>query len=393
MDLRHSRQTSLPLAFQAGATQRGAVLPVSGEVVIAALEEMLTERRALPAEDSWLTAGVPSLRKGEALIVPLAWLRDAEPADSAELRAQTNSLWSAIQAASEYRWMHTNGIDLDVPRAVDSPTYAAELLRTGARRADWWGPGDSLWRIVLVTYGAPLPAPVDAAAVHVIPIEWIDGEMPPTDLNWSWDEVVALAAAKTYADDVAPPGPFHRSTVNRGALLPSDARDLIVQHHGLLPGATEPTEDGWLAENVPVLVRGEAKVIPLTWRGDVDRGWNPYADDDIRTFVSRVRDSIIDAAGPATSVDLTDTSEPVDSTGSYRQALQNSRADRAEWWRFDDGTTVALVWTRGWPAVALHVVPASWLDESLATDPIPDLDLRWSWKQVVELDNLTIDLA
>ena len=143
-----------------------------------------------------------------------------------------------------------------------------------------------------------------------------------------------------------------------------------------------------------MLVRGEAKIIPLTWQGDVDRGWNPYADDDdMRTLVSRVRDSIIDAAGPATSVDFTDTSEPVDSTGSYRQALQKSRADRAEWWRVVDGTTIALVWTRGWPAVALHVVPASLLDESLASDPLPDIDLRWSWDQVVELDHATTDLV
>ena len=67
MDLTPRRQDASPLAFQPGATERGAVLPVSGEVVIAAIEDMLTRRRALPAESGWLTAGVPALRWADDL--------------------------------------------------------------------------------------------------------------------------------------------------------------------------------------------------------------------------------------------------------------------------------------------------------------------------------------
>ncbi|MFS2242737.1 hypothetical protein [Microbacterium sp. OR16] len=367
-------------------------IPVSGEVVIDVIEEMLTDRRGLPPENSWLTAGVPALRKGEALIVPLVWARDAEPAEQAAVREKASALRSDVDGALEYRWIFLNGIDVETPRAIDSPTYAAELLRTGARDAYWAGPGDSPRMIVCVTYGAPLPAPVDAVAVHVIPLEWIHGEMPPTDLNWTWDEVTELAATKSYHDDVDPPGPFHRTTYGRGALLPSDARDLIVQHHGLPPGATTAAEDGWLAENAPVLVRGEAKIIPLIWLGYPDRGWNPYADDDdMRAFVSRVRASIIDAAGPARSVDLADTLDPIDSTGSYRQALRKSRVDRAEWWALADATAIALVWMRGFASVAVHVIPATWVDETLSTEPAADIDLWWSWKQVIELDHLLED--
>lgn len=364
------------------------IVPVSGEVVIAAVEEMLTERRALPTENSWLTAGVPALRKGGALIVPLAWLRDAEPADSAELRAQTNSLWSAIQAASEYRWIHTNGIDLDVPRAVDSPTYAAELLRTGARRTDWWGPGDTLWRIVLVTYGAPLPSPVDAVAVHVIPIQWIDAEMPPTDLNWSWDEVVALAAAKTYDDDVPPPGPFHRSTVNRGALLPSDARDLIVREHGVPSSIGDADEDGWLAPNVPVLVRGEVKILPLAWWGAPDHGYNPYAEPaQIRSFASHVQGAALHRAGPWSEMDLAADSD--DSIGSYRAALRDAGVTRADCWAYSDSLGVVMVWSgdeaEGTRSLALHIVPADWVLDRLARDPVDGIDVHWSWADVIEV--------
>jgi len=70
-----------------------------------------------------------------------------------------------------------------------------ELLSTEARRADWWGWKDAA--LVLVVYGDPIPAPVRAMALHVVPIGWVSedavevargGAAGPDNLNRTQDE-------------------------------------------------------------------------------------------------------------------------------------------------------------------------------------------------------------
>lgn len=182
-----------PASIQAGAviSYSADTLVASGEEIVAAIESRLT-RPVLSGEagDQWLTGPVPALARGTAWIVPLAWVPDR---DDETLRTRVTELWAAVRAACEYRHGAQIGIDLD-----DAGPYPRELVRTGARRADWWDAGDSA--IVLVVYGEPIPAPIRLMAVQVVPIGWVSQrrptaakKMPALDLAWSWADVVAFA--------------------------------------------------------------------------------------------------------------------------------------------------------------------------------------------------------
>ena len=55
--------------------------------------------------------------------------------------------------------------------------------------------------LVLVVYGDPIPAPVRAMALHVVPIGWVSERrapkrFPPMDLAWSWADAVEVAGGR-----------------------------------------------------------------------------------------------------------------------------------------------------------------------------------------------------
>jgi hypothetical protein len=191
-----------PESLETGAviSYRGDELVASGEQIIAALEREVTGSTAPSAHaDRWLMDAVPMLARGGALIVPLSW----EPPHPVahDLRARAGELWSSIRGACEFRHGTQIGIDL-APNREAGGSYAAELARTGARRADWWAFGTHA--VVLVVYGLPLPEPVSLTAVHVVPRSWVwddaardrasSNTLRTGDLGWSWGDVVAFAA-------------------------------------------------------------------------------------------------------------------------------------------------------------------------------------------------------
>lgn len=207
-------------AVARGAIETGALISFSGDTlvasgdgIVAAIESRLTSRTASnDGRDRWLTDAVPVLARGAAEIVPLAWVPPHQGRGDGRDRTlgdRVDELWSAVRGACWYRHGEQIGIDLPPDDGRASP-YASELVRTGARRADWWEFGD--WAVVLVVYGEPIPAPLSLIAVHVVPVGWVSErrrtppkKMPTLDLEWSWGDVVAFArtADADAADNLA----------------------------------------------------------------------------------------------------------------------------------------------------------------------------------------------
>lgn len=197
----------VPPGFAQSTIDAGAVLQVDGEQIVSEVESRLSDPSwGGSRSDGWLLDGAPLLARGDAGIVPLSWTPPQSPATAYErqlLGERSTALWSQVRGACEYRHGAQIGIDLSPEReAPDS--YAAELVRTGARRADWWSSGS--WAVVLVVYGAPIPEPKTASAVHIVPKSWVwdavardeatANDLQTGDLSWSWADVVALADSR-----------------------------------------------------------------------------------------------------------------------------------------------------------------------------------------------------
>ncbi|WP_309066647.1 hypothetical protein [Microbacterium sp.] len=187
---------------------------------------------------------------------------------------------------------------------------------------------------------------------------------------------------------------FGPASLVSGAILPARGRDLMLDCGGLPPGATEASGDGWLAPDVPVLVRGDVRILPLAWRGDPSSGYNPYAEPgQLKAFASRMQDAGMHRAGPWAVMDLSE--RRADSIGSYTEALRSSGATKANRWVFPEGVGVALVWAgdeaAGDWSLAVHVVPASWVSERLVAGPVEGIDVTWSWADVIRLDAARAD--
>lgn len=189
---------------------------------------------------------------------------------------------------------------------------------------------------------------------------------------------------------------FGAGSLAAGALLPASARSLIVRSAGLPEGALEADADRWLQDDIPVLVRGEARIIPLAWWGEPGRGYNPYAEPkQIDAFASRVQGAGLHQAGPWTLMDLT-AAQP-DSIGSYVQSLRAAGASKADAWVYPGDVGVVLVWAGteedGNRSLALHLTPVSWVFARGAGGPVPGIDVQWSWHDVIELYAARADLT
>lgn len=182
---------------------------------------------------------------------------------------------------------------------------------------------------------------------------------------------------------------FGPESLTRGALLPATGRDLMISSFALPPGVLDATGDGWVAPEIPILVRGEVRILPLAWWGAPDRGYNPYAEPaEITKFARRVLDSCMYAAGPWVQLDL--SSDPSDSMGSYAAALRASGATQADRFVYvQDHLGVVVVRAgeeeAGTRSLAVHVVPESWVFERAAHEPVDGIDVTWSWSDVIEL--------
>ena len=181
---------------------------------------------------------------------------------------------------------------------------------------------------------------------------------------------------------------FGPASVSEGSILPYEGRAMLLSPHGLPPGALDVRADGWLSPDVPILVRGLARIIPLAWSGDPQSGHGrAVTAEDIAAFASRVQAAGEQWAGIWRVLALED--DRTDSIGSYTAALRQSGATHADCWTYSETVGVALVRAgsdrEGTGSLALHIVPAGWVSEPRAGKPVRDVDVSWTWGDVVAL--------
>lgn len=181
---------------------------------------------------------------------------------------------------------------------------------------------------------------------------------------------------------------FGPASLSAGGMLPFEGRTLMLGPDGLPPGVLEAERDGWISPNNPILVRGLVKILPLAWLGDPRSGYNPaVSSTEIAAFASRVQSAGMYWAGPWRVLDLDTRSS--DSIGSYTAALRSAGATHVDCWTYSESVGLALAWAgdedAGTMSLALHVVPVSWVSEPRVTKPVPGVDVRWSWADVIAL--------
>jgi hypothetical protein len=59
---------------------------------------------------------------------------------------------------------------------------------------------------------------------------------------------------------------FGEQSLTAGAILSFEGRTLLA-HPEWIAEALKAQTKGWLSPNNPILIRGEARVLPLGWRG------------------------------------------------------------------------------------------------------------------------------
>lgn len=166
-------------------------------------------------------------------------------------------------------------------------------------------------------------------------------------------------------------------------ILPTGAQSSLVGAQALPDGILDVSEDGILAGGIPVLVRGQIRIVPLaTWTSPEP---SPHAQDLWRALTA----ACVNRAGNWSLLDL--DAERDDAIGAYAEALRAVAASRVRYWIYSGKVAVALVradgdGTSASSSLALHVVPEGWLFHRAPTAAPPHaIDVRWSWQDVVGL--------
>lgn len=181
---------------------------------------------------------------------------------------------------------------------------------------------------------------------------------------------------------------FGPASVHEGSILPFEGRSLMMRAEGLPEAALDATEDGLLAPDNPILVRGLAKILPLAWRGDQrSESDSGVASVEIAAFASQMQAAGLHWAGNWRVLDLEERRD--DSIGSYATALRTAGATRADCWTYSETVGVALVWAgasaSGTESLALHIIPVSWVSEPRVKNAVRGIELHWSWADVIAL--------
>lgn len=158
---------------------------LTGGRIVAAAEELLV-RPGAKAGEGELLPGVPVIRRGDAWIIPLSWEPPAAGRPDSALRRRSQDLRSSIRSACEFR--HGFGITADLETHPPANPYLGQLRRQQARFAGWWATEGKA--LVLVEHGDPVPEPVSAAALHVVPVGWVSDarrtrRVPEVDVGWT----------------------------------------------------------------------------------------------------------------------------------------------------------------------------------------------------------------
>lgn len=182
---------------------------------------------------------------------------------------------------------------------------------------------------------------------------------------------------------------FGPASLLEGGLLPWQGRNALQAYDGLNRKAFEATSDGWLTPYTPVLVRGEARILPLAWRGDVASGHGAaVVSAEIEELASQMTISGLYWGGNWSDLDYLREAQK-NSVASYVSALLDAGTTRGNFWGLRGDIALGLIWagdeTEGTMSLALHVVPTSWAIQRHAEKPVAGIDLRWSWADVIEL--------
>lgn len=184
-------------AFGEDSLVRGAIIPLSGARVAHLVASHASSAKPDDEHrDPWITDDLPLLSRGHVQIVPLSWEPDGSSLSEErrhQLADESNRMWLAIRNWCSHEFGEPVAVDLSSEQ--DRGGYATALMRSGARRANWWDAGDTA--LVLVVSGDPSGS-AESMSIHIVPVGWVSQARPAKkaagiDLRWSWADIVKLA--------------------------------------------------------------------------------------------------------------------------------------------------------------------------------------------------------
>lgn len=161
------------------------------------------------------------------------------------------------------------------------------------------------------------------------------------------------------------------SGAGRGSMLALGDR-IVEAAEAQLGAAVSPRPTDLLCEGVPVLSRGDAWIVPLTYRQPVSE---PEEEEHRRRageLWRGIRGACEFRHGAGLSVDLEG-----DAPNAYVSALRAQGARRADWWSSGRKALVLVTQEEPAPASALHVVPLGWVSQVSPSRRIRAVDLSW----------------
>lgn len=185
--------------------------------------------------------------------------------------------------------------------------------------------------------------------------------------------------------------PYDPQSVGTGAVVTYRGDHLVTSGASIVEAIDAGSTDGaWLLPEVVTLHRGQATIVPLSWE-PVDAGGDAQQVDTLRRRATELWTEVSGACqyrhGAPISIGL-----DAGTTDPYAIALRRSGARRADRWTFGDAAVVLVVYGEGIPApksaTAVQVVPLAWVTDTRKR-PAVDVDLAWTWADVVEAADQT----
>jgi len=208
--------------------------------------------------------------------------------------------------------------------------------------------------------------------------EWeamLQASAPEDVTRFGWD---AIAAADEFAQRCASAG-----TV-RGVDRADGGWRVDAATQGVVAAIQAVLDGGVPRADIPLIVRGAARIIPLMVQPDPRLSGRDAWEDRHRV---EVLDGEVGQAcefhfgRQATPPPFDLSSRGQDGIGSYAAALRDAGATRAVWW-VSDAHGIVLVQTgdelRGDLTLAVHVVPVGWVWDVKRSRAAEHVDLRWS---------------
>lgn len=250
--------------------------------------------------------------------------------------------------------------------------------------------------------GVTLASPLGADEFHEMSTQ-TSGLRAPVPLFGDWGRLLelsapeeldrfglaALDAAIAYRDGLLHADAARRITSSPSAAsgwrVPAGDRSLMDAVDALVEGAAARSD-------IPVLTREAARIIPLAVQAAPAAGERDPKEERARMTVlaSSIRDAMEYREGQSIVVDLDRRGD--DRVAAYARALRRAGATRADWWSYRERYGVVLVWTGdeadGGLALAMHIVPLSWVSERHTKTAADEVDVRWSPSDVGVPDSL-----